>query len=140
MSTVSEDKENINANSTPAGKLATERVWKLSDFDIGKPLGRGKFGNVYLAREKESKFVVALKVLFKVRPRSSPRRAGVVLARRRPPRALRCPLQPVAPFRASCSNPMWSTSCGGRSRSRATCGTRTCSGCTATSTTQRACT
>jgi len=28
-------------------------------------LGRGKFGNVYLAREKESQFVVALKVLFK---------------------------------------------------------------------------
>uniref|UniRef100_T1GM19 Aurora kinase n=1 Tax=Megaselia scalaris TaxID=36166 RepID=T1GM19_MEGSC len=28
-------------------------------------LGKGKFGNVYLAREKESKFVVALKVLFK---------------------------------------------------------------------------
>lgn len=24
----------------------------LSDFDIGKPLGRGKFGHVYLAREK----------------------------------------------------------------------------------------
>jgi hypothetical protein len=36
--------------------------WQLSDFDIGRPLGRGKFGNVYLAREKESKFIVALKV------------------------------------------------------------------------------
>ena len=63
------DKENISVQATPAGKL-TERVWKLSDFDIGKPLGRGKFGNVYLAREKESKFVVALKVLFKVFQRS----------------------------------------------------------------------
>ena len=41
------------------------RRWKLSDFDIGKPLGKGKFGNVYLAREKKSKFIVALKVLFK---------------------------------------------------------------------------
>jgi len=39
--------------------------WVLSDFEIGKPLGKGKFGNVYLAREKNSKFVVALKVLFK---------------------------------------------------------------------------
>ena len=38
---------------------------QLSDFDIGKPLGRGKFGNVYLAREKQSKYIVALKVLFK---------------------------------------------------------------------------
>lgn len=36
--------------------------WSLDDFDIGKPLGKGKFGNVYLAREKKSKFIVALKV------------------------------------------------------------------------------
>lgn len=52
------------------GNAATqERVkkqtWTLADFDIGKPLGKGKFGNVYLAREKRSKFIVALKVLFK---------------------------------------------------------------------------
>ncbi|MEW5307738.1 MAG: hypothetical protein WDW36_010115 [Sanguina aurantia] len=37
----------------------------MDDFDIGKPLGKGKFGNVYVAREKKSKFIVALKVLFK---------------------------------------------------------------------------
>lgn len=37
----------------------------IADFDIGKSLGRGKFGNVYLAREKSSKFITALKVLFK---------------------------------------------------------------------------
>lgn len=42
-----------------------ERRWSINDFEIGKPLGQGKFGNVYLAREKKSKFVVALKVLFK---------------------------------------------------------------------------
>lgn len=42
-----------------------KKPWKLCDFDIGRALGRGKFGNVYLAREKQSKFVVALKVLFK---------------------------------------------------------------------------
>ena len=39
--------------------------WQLSDFEVGKPLGQGKFGNVYLVREKSTKFVVALKVLFK---------------------------------------------------------------------------
>lgn len=39
--------------------------WRLEDFDIGRPLGKGKFGNVYLAREKSSKYIVALKVLFK---------------------------------------------------------------------------
>lgn len=44
-----------------------EKHWQLADFDIGKPLGRGKFGNVYLAREKQSKYIVALKVLFKAR-------------------------------------------------------------------------
>lgn len=48
----------------PTDAVASSRPsrWQLSDFDIGRPLGRGKFGNVYLAREKESKFIVALKV------------------------------------------------------------------------------
>ena len=32
---------------------------------MGKPLGRGKFGHVYLAREKKSKFIVALKIMYK---------------------------------------------------------------------------
>jgi len=41
------------------------RKWSLADFDIGKPLGNGKFGKVYLAREKKSHFIVALKVLYK---------------------------------------------------------------------------
>ncbi|KAJ9579955.1 hypothetical protein L9F63_004428, partial [Diploptera punctata] len=41
------------------------KKWTLGDFDIGRALGKGKFGNVYLAREKKSKFIVALKVLFK---------------------------------------------------------------------------
>ena len=36
--------------------------WSLEKFDIGRPLGKGKFGSVYLAREKNSKYVVALKV------------------------------------------------------------------------------
>lgn len=34
-------------------------------FEIGKPLGKGKFGRVYLAREREHKFICALKVLHK---------------------------------------------------------------------------
>uniref|UniRef100_A0A8C2P0L9 non-specific serine/threonine protein kinase n=1 Tax=Capra hircus TaxID=9925 RepID=A0A8C2P0L9_CAPHI len=42
-----------------------KRQWALEDFEIGRPLGKGKFGNVYLAREKQSKFILALKVLFK---------------------------------------------------------------------------
>ncbi|CAM8891873.1 unnamed protein product [Rhodiola kirilowii] len=42
-----------------------KRDWSLNDFEIGKPLGRGKFGRVYVAREVKSKFLVALKVLYK---------------------------------------------------------------------------
>merc|ERR1719483_804314 len=45
--------------------MGPDNRWTLDDFDIGRPLGKGKFGNVYLAREKTSKYIVALKVLFK---------------------------------------------------------------------------
>ncbi|XP_006839224.1 PREDICTED: aurora kinase A isoform X1 [Chrysochloris asiatica] len=61
------------AGSNPGKELASKqkkeetkkRQWTLEDFEIGRPLGKGKFGNVYLAREKQSKFILALKVLFK---------------------------------------------------------------------------
>lgn len=53
------------AETTKEAEDKPRKIWKLSDFDIGKPLGKGKFGNVYLAREKQSKYVVALKVLNK---------------------------------------------------------------------------
>jgi len=46
-------------------KVFNPKEWSLSNFDIGRPLGRGKFGHVYLAREKESHFIVALKILSK---------------------------------------------------------------------------
>uniref|UniRef100_A0A8D2LCZ2 non-specific serine/threonine protein kinase n=1 Tax=Varanus komodoensis TaxID=61221 RepID=A0A8D2LCZ2_VARKO len=49
----------------PKSNLFHLKQWSLDDFEIGRPLGKGKFGNVYLAREKESKFILALKVLFK---------------------------------------------------------------------------
>ncbi|XP_005369336.1 aurora kinase C [Microtus ochrogaster] len=44
---------------------STRRPFTIDDFEIGRPLGKGKFGNVYLARLKENHFIVALKVLFK---------------------------------------------------------------------------
>lgn len=55
------------ANGTKPSETTKKKsgAWELANFDIGRPLGRGKFGNVYLAREKDTKFVVALKVLFK---------------------------------------------------------------------------
>jgi len=39
--------------------------WTLGDFEVGRKLGAGRFGNVYLAREKVSRCLVALKVLEK---------------------------------------------------------------------------
>lgn len=54
-----------SASTSSSTSQADKRRWTLADFDIGKALGKGKFGNVYLAREKNSRFVVALKVLFK---------------------------------------------------------------------------
>ncbi|GJZ52735.1 serine/threonine-protein kinase aurora-1 [Tanacetum coccineum] len=42
-----------------------KKRWTLADFDMGKPIGRGKFGHVYIARDKRGNHVVALKVLFK---------------------------------------------------------------------------
>ena len=39
--------------------------WNITDFELGCRMGRGKFGRVYLARERKSGFLVALKMLFK---------------------------------------------------------------------------
>uniref|UniRef100_A0A8R1HSC4 Aurora kinase n=1 Tax=Caenorhabditis japonica TaxID=281687 RepID=A0A8R1HSC4_CAEJA len=39
--------------------------FSINDFEIGRPLGKGKFGSVYLARTKEGHFHAAIKVLFK---------------------------------------------------------------------------
>jgi serine/threonine protein kinase len=44
-------------------KFVNRKVYQLDDFEIGRLLGSGKFGKVYLAREKRSKFIVALKVI-----------------------------------------------------------------------------
>eukprot|EP00644_Phytophthora_capsici_P004308 jgi/Phyca11/110074/e_gw1.17.344.1 len=56
-------------NSKPAQslseRLAGNPKFTMSDFAVTKNLGQGKFGNVYLAREKCSNVTVAIKVLFK---------------------------------------------------------------------------
>ncbi|POR37925.1 Serine/threonine-protein kinase ark1 [Tolypocladium paradoxum] len=41
------------------------KAFHLGMFEIGRPLGKGKFGRVYLARERTSGFICALKVLHK---------------------------------------------------------------------------
>lgn len=55
----------INSSEDIKEKAKKGKQWSLNDFEIGKPLGRGKFGSVYLAREKQTKYIVALKVLQK---------------------------------------------------------------------------
>ena len=69
--------ENLKARDPPAsqdrpaaaGPLIPQptapKLFNLSMFEIGKPLGKGKFGRVYLARERTTKFICALKVLHK---------------------------------------------------------------------------
>ncbi|KAK4859591.1 hypothetical protein QYF36_008237 [Acer negundo] len=53
-------------NSKPEEQpKSPEKQWSLKDFEIGKPLGKGKFGRVYVAREVQSKYIVALKLIFK---------------------------------------------------------------------------
>lgn len=39
--------------------------WSKDDFELGVALGKGKFGRVYIAREKETKYMVAMKLMFK---------------------------------------------------------------------------
>lgn len=41
------------------------KTWSLNDFEIGRALGKGRYGLVYLAQEKRTKLRVALKVLLK---------------------------------------------------------------------------
>ncbi|XP_023669188.1 aurora kinase C-like [Paramormyrops kingsleyae] len=57
----------LKEKNKPGAMESTDikKRWTLENFDVGRPLGKGKFGNVYLARERESKFILALKVLFK---------------------------------------------------------------------------
>lgn len=51
--------------STIPRSMSGKRRWKLDDFQIGRVLGKGKFGHVYLVREKDSKAICALKILHK---------------------------------------------------------------------------
>nr|ACI01432.1 serine/threonine protein kinase A [Euglena gracilis] len=55
----------VMAMDEDSSKFHSPDGLKLSDFDIGKRLGHGKYGSVYLARERRTKFLCALKVLKK---------------------------------------------------------------------------
>ncbi|MXQ84046.1 hypothetical protein E5288_WYG012083 [Bos mutus] len=50
-----------NSRGTPT----SQRVSSQSMTETGRPLGKRKFENVYLARKKRNHFIVTLKALFK---------------------------------------------------------------------------
>uniref|UniRef100_A0A0X3PV55 Uncharacterized protein n=1 Tax=Schistocephalus solidus TaxID=70667 RepID=A0A0X3PV55_SCHSO len=52
----------VSSKASPGELIPPIKRWSLNDFDIGKNLGKGRFGSVYLAREKRSRFVFSLKV------------------------------------------------------------------------------
>lgn len=56
----------VDPLSLPQEPKAKSKQFHLGMFEIGKPLGKGKFGRVYLARERSTGFVCALKVLHKI--------------------------------------------------------------------------
>lgn len=60
----SDENEDVRPTAALYEQPAPKKL-HLGMFEIGKPLGKGKFGRVYLAKERSSGFVCALKVLHK---------------------------------------------------------------------------
>ncbi|KAN0063518.1 spindle assembly checkpoint kinase [Thecaphora frezii] len=61
--------DTLAVNSAEVGRShPPTRQWSLSDFEIGRPLGKGKFGRVYMVRTNSGPgkgYIVALKCLYK---------------------------------------------------------------------------
>ncbi|KAK6358324.1 spindle assembly checkpoint kinase [Orbilia blumenaviensis] len=53
------------SNNIPPQVTSNPKPMHLGMFEIGRALGKGKFGRVYLAKERKTGFVCALKVLHK---------------------------------------------------------------------------
>ncbi|KPI88897.1 putative protein kinase [Leptomonas seymouri] len=62
LSSVSPAERSLGLSASPSRNAAS---WSLNDFDIGRRIGCGATGRTYLAREKQSKVVVALKCMQK---------------------------------------------------------------------------
>lgn len=63
-SSIAED-DTLKHISCTSTNSSANRPFDLHDFDLSKPLGKGKFGNVYLAKQKVTGAQCAFKVLFK---------------------------------------------------------------------------
>ncbi|EGR52792.1 uncharacterized protein TRIREDRAFT_53402 [Trichoderma reesei QM6a] len=61
----SREKDVEEAKPALTEQPAAPKQFHLGMFEIGRPLGKGKFGRVYLAKERTSGFICALKVLHK---------------------------------------------------------------------------
>uniref|UniRef100_A0A8C0ISK8 non-specific serine/threonine protein kinase n=1 Tax=Chelonoidis abingdonii TaxID=106734 RepID=A0A8C0ISK8_CHEAB len=57
--------KNIISKAKAGSESKGMKMWCIDDFEIGRPLGKGRFGTVYLAREQNTHFILALKVIFK---------------------------------------------------------------------------
>ncbi len=59
----------LTLSSADAGKShPPTRVWNFNDFEMGRPLGKGKFGRVYMVRTKggpNKGYIIALKCMYK---------------------------------------------------------------------------
>ena len=51
ISTVEDRSHTVMGSQKQQREDNQKRQWSLQDFEIGKPLGKGKFGRVYVARE-----------------------------------------------------------------------------------------
>ena len=51
-----------SSSSTPT---STKKCWSIADFEVGKAIGKGRYGSVYMCKEKATGQVIALKILFK---------------------------------------------------------------------------
>ncbi|KAG1668156.1 hypothetical protein FOA52_005148 [Chlamydomonas sp. UWO 241] len=61
-----QERSGVQNTSPPSTSARPGRTpWAREDFDVGRPLGKGRFGIVYQAREKSSGFLVVLKVVSK---------------------------------------------------------------------------
>jgi aurora kinase len=62
----SQELAKIEQTSAPMHDQPTPpKQFHLGMFEIGRPLGKGKFGRVYLVKERSSGFICALKVMHK---------------------------------------------------------------------------
>ncbi|KAJ3790172.1 kinase-like protein [Lentinula aff. detonsa] len=63
---VSGDAAQELALDSSSAQISPTREWSLHNFDMGRPLGKGKFGRVYMVRTKaEPNYILALKTLYK---------------------------------------------------------------------------